>query len=246
MTSATSGFEPIRQLRVHEQVAHQLRARILAGELHSGERLPPEQDLIQEFEVSRTAIRQAMQLLEQQGLVDVRVGSGGGCFVAPSRLDSILVSFTNLFALRGIEVDEFLAAKSEIEPTIFGVAARNITPEQLAELEHNLGVCREAVEAGDEGDLFDLTHDFHRIVGRATANQLLEMVLMALVDVAGRIPKFRGAPEGGWGGVLDDHAEILDGLGRADEAHVREVARRHASSVRQAFRDRAAESSPSG
>lgn len=241
MTGPASGFEPVRQLRVHEQVADQLRTRILAGELQPGDRLPPEQDLIQEFEVSRTAVRQGMQLLEQQGLVDVRVGSGGGCFVAPSRLDSIRLSFTNLFALRGIDVDEFLAAKSEIEPAIFAVAARHITSEQLTELEENLRVCRQAVADGDETELFDLVHDFHLIVGRATSNQLLEMVLAALVDVAGHIPKFRGAPEGGWGGVLDDHAEIFDGLARADEPHVREVARRHASSVRRAFRERTGE-----
>lgn len=245
-SGAVAGFEPVRQQRVHEQVANQLRDRILAGMLNPGERLPHEQHLIEEFQVSRSAVRQAMQLLEQQGLVDVLVGSGGGCFVAPTRLGPIRRSFTNLLALRGISADEFLAAKAEIEPAVFAVAARNIQPNQVDELRSNLDACRRVADHGPGGQgvddaLFVLAHDFHLIIGRATGNQLLEMVLAALVDAVQHIPRFRGAPVGGWNDVIDDHEALLGCLEQGDELQVRMVAQRHASSVRSAFLERVGE-----
>lgn len=236
MSASASGFERVRQVRVHEQVALQLRQRILEGDYQPGDRLPHERELIEEFGVSRHGVRQAMQLLEQQGLVDVRVGSGGGCFVAPRALEPVRRSFANLFALRGIEIQEFLAAKSKIEPTIFGAAALTITAEQLDELRDNMAACHRALGAGDDDLLYRLAHDFHRIVSRATDNVILELVLAALIDVANHIPNFRGSPSGGWDDVLADHEEILDGLARGDEEHVQEVACRHAASVEAAFR----------
>lgn len=233
-----SGFQPVRPTRVHEAVADQLRQTILAGGYEAGERLPHERELIARFEVSRTAIRQAMQLLEQQGLVDVRVGSGGGCFVAGVDFAPIRESFVNLFALRGVDADEFLAAKAEIEPAVFAAAANRIRPEEVAELEANLLDCYEAVAAGDDETVYQRVHDFHRIVSRATSNRILELVVAALVDVADHIPEFRGQPTGGWEGVLQDHEEILEGLRRRDSEGVRRTAGRHASSVETAFSPR--------
>lgn len=242
--AAGPGFQPVRLARVHEAVAHQLRDTILAGGYQAGDRLPHERELIARFEVSRTAIRQAMQLLEQQGLVDVRVGSGGGCFVARVDFAPVRESFVNLFALRGVDADEFLAAKAEIEPAVFAAAASRIGPGEVAELEANLTDCYAAVAAGEDETVYRRVHDFHRIVSRATSNRILELMVTALVEVADHIPEFRGQPMGGWEGVLQDHEEILDGLRRRDIEGVRRTAGRHASSVETAFslRQRPAES----
>src|ERR1700676_2039587 len=69
-------YTPIQSARVFEQVAMQIETRILQGELRSGDRLPTERDLAEQFRVSRTAVREAMKILAQKGLVDMRPGRG--------------------------------------------------------------------------------------------------------------------------------------------------------------------------
>src|SRR5438270_10942104 len=69
-------YTPIQSVRVFEQVAEQIEKRILVGELRSGDRLPTEREMAEQFHVSRTAVREAMKILAQKGLVDMRPGRG--------------------------------------------------------------------------------------------------------------------------------------------------------------------------
>src|SRR5437879_499305 len=69
-------YIPIQSIKVFEQVAVQIEKRILDGQLRSGDRLPTERELAEQFHVSRTAVREAMKILAQKGLVDMRPGRG--------------------------------------------------------------------------------------------------------------------------------------------------------------------------
>ncbi len=72
-------YTPIQSVKVFEQVAEQIEKRILVGELRSGDRLPTERELAEQFHVSRTAVREAMKNLAQKGLVDMRPGQRHDC-----------------------------------------------------------------------------------------------------------------------------------------------------------------------
>src|SRR6185295_13098919 len=69
-------FRPPQRRRIHEDVAAQLRDAILDGRFRSGQRLPPERELAEEFQVNRTSVREAIKVLEGLGLVTVRQGDG--------------------------------------------------------------------------------------------------------------------------------------------------------------------------
>jgi GntR family transcriptional regulator, transcriptional repressor for pyruvate dehydrogenase complex len=69
-------FRPPQRRRIHEDVAAQLRDAILDGRFGSGQRLPPERELAEEFQVNRTSVREAIKVLEGLGLVTVRQGDG--------------------------------------------------------------------------------------------------------------------------------------------------------------------------
>jgi GntR family transcriptional repressor for pyruvate dehydrogenase complex len=71
-----SSLRPPRRRRIHEDVAEQLRDAILDGRFRVGQKLPPERDLAQEFQVNRTSVREAIKVLEGLGLVTVRQGDG--------------------------------------------------------------------------------------------------------------------------------------------------------------------------
>ena len=69
-------YAPIQATKVFEQIAMQIEQQILRGDLHSGDRLPTERELAEQFHASRTAVREAMKTLAQKGLVDMRPGRG--------------------------------------------------------------------------------------------------------------------------------------------------------------------------
>jgi len=69
-------FRAPERRRLHEGVAEQLRDAILDGRFRAGEKLPPERELAEQFEVNRTSVREAIKVLEGLGLVSVRQGDG--------------------------------------------------------------------------------------------------------------------------------------------------------------------------
>ncbi|HWP64938.1 MAG TPA: GntR family transcriptional regulator [Candidatus Limnocylindria bacterium] len=69
-------FRAPARRRLHEDVAEQLRCAIFDGRLRAGEKLPPERELAERFQVNRTSVREAIKVLEGQGLVSVRQGDG--------------------------------------------------------------------------------------------------------------------------------------------------------------------------
>ena len=64
-------YTPIQSNKVYEQIAEQIERSILSGELRSGDRLPTERELSEQFHASRTAVREAMKTLAQKGLVEL-------------------------------------------------------------------------------------------------------------------------------------------------------------------------------
>jgi len=72
----TIPFRPPQRRRIHEEVGEQLRDAILDGRFKAGQKLPPERELAEEFQVNRTSLREAIKMLEGRGLVTVRQGDG--------------------------------------------------------------------------------------------------------------------------------------------------------------------------
>jgi DNA-binding FadR family transcriptional regulator len=75
------GRRQLSQPRIAEMIADSLRRRILAGELNDGDVLPKVDDLLLEFPVSKPSIREAMRILETEGLLSVRRGNVGGAVI---------------------------------------------------------------------------------------------------------------------------------------------------------------------
>jgi DNA-binding FadR family transcriptional regulator len=74
-------FTSVRTPRVYEHIVGQIEQAIFEGRLSSGDRLPPERELVRQFRASRVAVREALRTMEHRGLVEVRHGSSGGHFV---------------------------------------------------------------------------------------------------------------------------------------------------------------------
>ncbi len=114
---------------VHVQIEEQLAGQIASGELHTGERLPPERDLARDLNVSRMTVRQALSSLAARGLVER--GAGRGTFVAPRKVDHDLTrvaGFSEQLARQGLEPGAKIIDVSETPADWRVSAALEIAP----------------------------------------------------------------------------------------------------------------------
>ncbi len=119
-------IEAIRPRRLYQQVAQQIERLILGGAFAVGDRLPPEQELSRQFQVSRPTIREALIALEVAGVVEVRNGNGSFVLALPAQARS---------NDQGPGPFEQFEARELIECEVAARAAQLITPETIAELE---------------------------------------------------------------------------------------------------------------
>jgi GntR family transcriptional repressor for pyruvate dehydrogenase complex len=143
----TNGRSAVR--KAHEVVADQLRQQIVSGELTEGQRLPPEEELTAQFGVARTTLREALRVLESQGLIAIKRGRGGGPLVTHPSVEPIAMALAVTLQILGTTIGDLDAARQLIEPQIAGRLAAHHTDDELATLTAAVDVAADAADRGD-------------------------------------------------------------------------------------------------
>jgi DNA-binding FadR family transcriptional regulator len=139
--------------------------RVQSGTYRKGDQLPTEKDLIEEFNVSRTVVREAIANLKASGLVATRQGKGA--FVLDEGVRAFRIAEENLSVVE--EVLEALELRIAIESEAAALAARRRTPEELQRIVEAAEAMDRAVAAGEP--TVDLDIAFHRAIAQATGNR---------------------------------------------------------------------------
>ena len=176
LTSAEPRFGPARHRmpKASGVLADELRAQIIGNHLASGTRLPSEADLIEQFGLSRATVREALRLLEAEGLIVVKRGPRGGLTVSRPNPSHISRSLATLIALAELPLNQLFVLRAAIEPPAAAAAAQNATPEQCERL---------LTAASNHPSDVEERVDFHLLVAELSGNGLFEMILAALHDV---------------------------------------------------------------
>lgn len=123
MTVSDSPTEPRRAPRMAEIVAEQLRRRIVTGDLQDGDELPREAELIREFGVSRPSLREAVRILETEGLLRIRRGKIGGAVVKRPTARTAAYHMGLALQYQQVTLDDLAEARNELEPVCAALAA---------------------------------------------------------------------------------------------------------------------------
>jgi DNA-binding FadR family transcriptional regulator len=204
-----------------EQVVNELQRLVREEYAEPGLRLPREAELAERFQVSRIVIREAMKILEDRGVVEVRAGRGT-LTVAP-RPDRVKRSLLQLFGDQPLptltEMESMLELRQVLEETSASLAAVRATEDDLLEI----GAALEAMKS--EADL-DATIEadlrFHRAVVKAAHNSYLEMVLDPIVSVFVRQIKLTNSYHMG----VPAHRQIFDEIRAHNPIGARQAVRR--------------------
>lgn len=163
--------------KASDVLADQLRERILAGEFPEGRPLPPERELVVQTGMSRTTVREALRILEVQGLVRIRTGRSGGAYVQRPGEESVASSVGLLIRGREIRMDSLLETRESIEPHCARLAAKYRTEEDLDRLE----AANSAIaEKGPLAAFLQANVDWHVAVAVGSHNELLTGFMLAL------------------------------------------------------------------
>jgi GntR family transcriptional regulator, transcriptional repressor for pyruvate dehydrogenase complex len=229
-------YTPIQSVKVFEQVAEQIEKRILDGELHSGDRLPTERELAEQFHVSRTAVREAMKILAQKGLVDMRPGRG--TIVIDGAHEAMQNSIDLAMKLKLGEVggsDNLVEVREILEIEIAALAAARATEKEIVAM-------REAVRVMDENlndaDAFiSADNNFHEALAQGTQNTLILILVNSIVNLLSEQRKQIFEVEGGPQRGQVHHKRILESISRRDPEAARVAMRAHLRQVREDVRE---------
>jgi GntR family transcriptional regulator, transcriptional repressor for pyruvate dehydrogenase complex len=141
----------VRAPKTAELIATLYRRRIVRGELRPGDTLPSEQQLMEQFGVSRPTLREAFRILEAEDLISVKRGSRGGARVTQPSLSVAARYVGLLLQVQGTTIADVYEARMVLEPACARLLARRRTKQDLADLNACIDELRGAVEAGQPG-----------------------------------------------------------------------------------------------
>jgi DNA-binding FadR family transcriptional regulator len=226
----------MRPAKLADMVAGVLRERILTGELTDGAELPKQDDLLAEFGISQPPLREALRILESEGLITVRRGNQGGAVVHRPSETAAASLVAMLLQSREATIGELLDAMAAIEPLCVAAAAARSDRRRTV-----LPILRATIDASraaiDDADRYTgLARQFHHDVVRTCGNAALEVVcgvLEALWTVhVDRLARDTGAL-GAYADVsarrtsLKDHERIYAAIEKGDARAAERAARAH-------------------
>jgi DNA-binding FadR family transcriptional regulator len=210
-----------RNGRLSEQVLQEMQRLIIDEYPAPGSRLPKEAELAERFQVSRIVIREAMKILEDRGMVEVRAGRGT-ITVAPNPervKESLLYLFRDQPMPTLADMEMMLELRQVLEETSASLAAVRATSEDLVEIEAALNCM--ARENGKLKQAIEADLRFHRAVMRAAHNPYLELVLDPVMSTFLQLIKLTNFNIG-----LDLHRQVFDEIRARNPVGARQAVRR--------------------
>jgi DNA-binding FadR family transcriptional regulator len=224
----SSARRSFKRGRLSEQVVAELERTILEEFPEPRTRLPKEAELADRFHVSRIVIREAMKILEERGVVEVKAGRGT-LTVAPTP-ERVKASLLRLFRDQPIptvgEMDRMMELREVLEETVAGLAAVRATPKDLERISAALADMADTTKTVEETIEADLR--FHISVAEAAHNRYFEMVIGPLTQVFVQQIKVTDSYTVG----VDLHRHVFEKIVKGDPVGARQAVRRLMQSTR--------------
>ena len=186
-------IKPLSGKRAYKEIADQIRELIYSRALRPGDKLPSENELASRFKAGRLSVREAIRTLEQAGLVYVKQGNTGGCFV--KELDSSITaqSMSDLMWQGDLKVADLTEARIDVEKAILARAFFRISRDELEAIDNWIGELERLVseEKQRQYPVVPTIVKFHMMLAEATHNAVFPILLRVLIDVTDRVFKAR-------------------------------------------------------
>jgi GntR family transcriptional repressor for pyruvate dehydrogenase complex len=220
----------VERRKVYEQIAEQLLGQIGSRRLKPGDALPPERELTQTFRVGRSSIREALRMLESQGVI---ASVNGGAFVVAEAASPLESSLRLLFALdEEAGMHDLFELRRILECEAAALAAERNAEGDLTEMEAATEEMAGSLTSSGSAERFiEADLRFHLAIAAATGNRLVLHTMQAVRDVLRRaLVTVYHLPQSPESAVIE-HRAIRAAIVARDAAQAREEMRLHLERV---------------
>lgn len=224
MFGLSQALSRVNKLRLYEQVIERIKAHVEQAGLKAGDKLPGERELAERLGVSRASVKQAIVVLEVQGLVESR--HGGGTYL---RSDELTVETVDEMVARRRRLPEVLEAREALETKLAELAAQRRTDEDLAAMDAALEHMAKEIEQGEYGIEGD--RRFHAAITAAARSGLLAEFMRSIsVQIAESRNESLRQPERPHQS-MEQHRAIVEAIREGDPEKAAEAMRKHVRTV---------------
>lgn len=177
-------FHAAKQNRVFQDVVDQIEEAILSGQLQPGDTLPSERDLKDMFQTSRGTLREALRVLEQKGLIEIKLGVGGGSVVKAAPLEQVCNGLDLLIRFQKISLRHLSEFREDVESSVAAIAARRAAPNDIEALDDLLNDARGYRDLGVDywREFVEVDKKIHQALARITGNPMYIVVHQTVHD----------------------------------------------------------------
>ncbi|GGD25391.1 FadR/GntR family transcriptional regulator [Sinisalibacter lacisalsi] len=174
------------------QVAEAIKDWIVQEHFGAGDRLPSEPELIERFGMAKGTIREAMRILEAQGLVKSRTGPGGGTFVHEVSKERARALLGNYFYFQDLTIKDIYQLRRVLEPELAASLAGQLSKDVLGRLEAIIGEYSEPARTLDEErEQHVASLRFHALLAEQSGNALLGFLIDFMVNMLADLTVYR-------------------------------------------------------
>jgi DNA-binding FadR family transcriptional regulator len=160
------------------------RAKIASGELKPGDTLLPEAELLEELQVSRPTLRQALRVLESESLIQLGRGARTGATVLQPSIETPAQYGALYLATQGATLAEIHQVRALLEPPLAALIARRADPDAIDCLRECVKTQQDALKRGDYVSAASAVNEFHERLSRLSENKALRLFAGMLHDIA--------------------------------------------------------------
>ena len=237
-------FQAAKQTKVFQDVVEQIQEAIFDGRLETGQTLPAERELKAMFNISRGTLREALRVLEQKGLIEIKLGVGGGSVVKAVDTKQISESLGLLIRSQKVSLNHLAQFREDVEGIIAAHAAQWHGKEDLKKLKQLLSKALECVERGrsQRNAFINLDKQIHMTMAEITGNPIYISVLHSIHDNIHRYyERFLSMEEPELQENYQDLCDLIEAIENGQVDQARELAQQHVKRFTQYMKKREAD-----
>jgi len=231
-------LEPLRPQRVSDEVVQRIRSLILSKKLKAGDRLPSERSLAEHFQIGRLTLREALRILEERGLVQIKKGGTGGVFVAGAdagRKEPVSIIMDHL-ELDGTTPKEITEARHVLGNAVAELAVENATKKDVAEMRAYIRSYTTTSDPERVRELVLKLIHFQDVVAKASHNLPLITFTRILAEWSRRRLVHWYPTEDEQSFIFAFHRELLECIEKKDVRRARQVTKKYVEAVAENLR----------
>ncbi len=227
-------FKSLKKPPLSQEVERQLRESIIKGIFKLDEKLPSERELVEQFQVSRVTIREALKNLIRSGLIKTKRGKNAGTYICKPNADAIADNFLNLVRLGHITFNHLIDARIFIEPDTAKMVAVKRTEKDIISLTSMLDKAAKLTETSLlEARLLNVR--FHCKISEILDNPIISFTTNSITHAYSKIIIEKTSQHVGRDGILElirQHREILMAISDKDGDRAYEKTMQHLENTR--------------